>query len=401
MRHVVLTTKFRPTPGGIEQYLHGVAAALAERQEDVRVVACGVDPSGGSGPEGRDGGYGLRYVDGVEALFDGRPARALPGVRTLASAALVLRRYAHGRTTIGSLVERRDGTWPRVYVGVWNEIAHGWCAGLRRRGVPYRLFAYGLEVVRSLDPVRDRWRAADFRSAEVVYACSGPTAALVERTFEGAEARAVRPGVPEPADREAVEAAAAVLRRELAIEPDARVLVTVGRLVRRKGVHRVLEALASPGLDAGSVRYLVVGDGPERERLLRRARELGLEKRVDFLGRVDERTKWAAYEVGDLYVMPSDDQGGTDWEGFGIVYLEAAVMGLPSVAGRSGGAREAVRHGRTGYLVEPDAPAELADALRELVGSPETCRRMGEAARAWARSEFTWGRAAERILASS
>lgn len=395
---MILTTKFGPTPGGIERYLEGLATGLAERGDRVVVMAHGVrPPEGGVRAHGHGAGYELQYVDGVQGMFGGRPRDAPPGMRTLASAVLALRRYIRGRRTVASLPGH--GSEPhRVYVGVWNEVAHGWCASLRRRSVPYRLFAYGREVVRPMDPVRARWRAVDFRSAEVVYACSAATARLVEEAFEGVEAHAVRPGIEEPDGRSEIATAAASLRRNLGISPAERVLVSVGRLVRRKGVHRVLAALASTPLEGAPARYVVVGEGPERDRLNRMSRELGLADRVDFLGRVDDTTKWAVYELGDLFVMSADDEGGTDWEGFGIVYLEAAVMGLPAVAGRSGGAPEAVRDGVTGLLVDPRSSDALVGAIAELLGDLETCRRMGEAARSRAESEFSWDRAVARLL---
>lgn len=397
MENLLLTTTFPPHTGGIAAYLEGLARTLGTRGHDLEVVACGVSPPA-EPPRSRPRPYGLRYVEGATPPFGGRAGEACTPLRKLSLALLHVRRCLLGRRMVASMLDRMDDQPPGVCVGVWNEIAHGWCSGLRRRGVPYRIFAYGLEVVRPLDVVRRRWRIDDFRSAEVVYACSRATADLLRRRVGQVDVRVVYPGVTEPTDRGAVDRDSGRLREDLGIAPDERVLVTVGRLVRRKGVHRVLRALGACESEGACARYVVAGDGPERGRLENLCHDLGLERRVDFLGRVDEQTKWAVYELGDLFLMPLDEPTADDWEGFGIVLLEAAVMGLPAVAGSGGGAAEAVRHGVTGYLVEPGDQEELIAAVRALLRDPEVLRRMGVAARERARTEFTWDRAADDLL---
>jgi phosphatidylinositol alpha-1,6-mannosyltransferase len=113
---------------------------------------------------------------------------------------------------------------------------------------------------------------------------------------------------------------------------------------------------------------------------------------VQFLGPVPDDRLPAVYGCGDVFAMPCRERwGGLDQEGFGIVFLEAAACGVPQVAGESGGAGDAVADGETGLLVvEPCRPERVADALERLLGDADLRRRMGDAARRRAESQFSY-----------
>ena len=174
------------------------------------------------------------------------------------------------------------------------------------------------------------------------------------------------------------------------------VLLTVARLVRRKGIADVLDALpplvrALPGLV-----YVVVGDGPERRALLARAERLGIAANVRFVGAQAEAALAAWYAAADVFVMTPRTLP-PDVEGFGLVYLEAGAAGLPVVATRSGGVSDVVVDDETGLLVaEGDIPA-LTDALRRLLTRPDLRAQLGAAGRAQAH-RLTWDATADRIL---
>lgn len=134
------------------------------------------------------------------------------------------------------------------------------------------------------------------------------------------------------------------------------VLMTLGRLSRDeryKGIEEVLELLPSLLRRYPNLVYLVVGDGTDRARLERKASALGIAGHVVFTGFVPEAEKADHYRLADAYVMPGRG------EGFGFVFLEAMACGVPVVASKLDGSREAVRHGALGILVDPDNPAEL------------------------------------------
>ena len=174
-------------------------------------------------------------------------------------------------------------------------------------------------------------------------------------------------------------------------------LLTVGRLVPRKGVDTVIKALPLLLAEFPSLRYRVVGDGPDRKRLEGLAEALGVSGCVEFLGRVPEEELPRLYRQAHIFVMPTREEEA-DVEGFGIAYLEASASGLPVVAGRSGGAVEAVRDGETGLLVPPDDPGALAKAVAYLLHNPELRRRLGKRGRQWVEEEMNWDRVAEQVM---
>ena len=140
-----------------------------------------------------------------------------------------------------------------------------------------------------------------------------------------------------------------------------RVLMTFGRLEsreRQKGFDEVLGLLPDLVGEEPDLVYLIAGAGPDRERLEREAADRGMADRVIFTGMVPEEEKGAYYRLADVYLMPSRK------EGFGFVFLEAMACGIPVIASRTDGGREAVRDGLLGTLVDPDDPAELFGAVR-------------------------------------
>ncbi len=139
-----------------------------------------------------------------------------------------------------------------------------------------------------------------------------------------------------------------------------KVLLTFGRLVSReraKGFDEVLELLPDLVQSIPNVVYLIAGDGPYREKLQQKTNELGMEKHVIFTGLVDEKEKADIFRLADVYVMPSRG------EGFGFVFLEAMACGIPVIASKVDGGREAVMNGNLGHIVDPDNPREIKSAI--------------------------------------
>jgi glycosyltransferase involved in cell wall biosynthesis len=159
-------------------------------------------------------------------------------------------------------------------------------------------------------------------------------------------------------------------RQELGIPEDEVVLISIGRLIRRKALDDVLLALSR--LDKGRFRLLVIGDGPEEAHLHDLAQALGLSSRVDFLGAVSEERKFQFLAAADVFVLPSAH------EGFGLVFLEAMHCGLPVIASASGGQTDFLRDGETGFLVPVGAEEVLAGRILRLANDERLRRRMSE-----------------------
>lgn len=181
-------------------------------------------------------------------------------------------------------------------------------------------------------------------------------------------------------------------------ESTAPTLLTVSRVVPRKGIDLVIKSLPALLEEWPGLQYVVIGDGPDRERLQNLTQQFDVVGTVRFLGRVSEAQLRQQYHQADVFVMPSREivESGSV-EGFGIVYLEAGACGLPVVAGRSGGAVEAVRDGETGFLVPPDDADALSETLQRLLADADLRRRLGENGRAWVESEMNWDRAAQEM----
>jgi len=169
-----------------------------------------------------------------------------------------------------------------------------------------------------------------------------------------------------------------------------KVLLTVARLVPRKGHRIVLQSLPKILRETPNLKYLVVGEGPEKARLEEMVRELGLSDVVTFVGDVVHGQIREFYNLCDAFIMVNRVDAGGDVESFGMVFTEANAMGKPVVGGRSGGTVEAVLEGETGFLVDPDSADEVAKRLLLLLNSEELSERMGSAGLRRVLAEFRW-----------
>ncbi len=145
---------------------------------------------------------------------------------------------------------------------------------------------------------------------------------------------------------------------------DNKIILTVGRLAsqeRYKGFDEVIEAMPELLRRFPTVKYMIIGDGDDRDRLERKARSLGVSEQVIFTGRISEHEKISHYHSADAYVMPSYG------EGFGIVFLEALACGVPAIGSKVDGSREALLDGKLGRLVDPKVPEELVEAVTDVL----------------------------------
>lgn len=175
-------------------------------------------------------------------------------------------------------------------------------------------------------------------------------------------------------------------------------LLSVSRLVGRKGHYNVMRALRQildekPGT---KIHYDIVGSGIEYASLLRHVSNLELEKNVTFHQQVEDRDLPKFYSKADIFILPTENMGA-DLEGFGIVYLEAGLSGLPVIASNLPGVNEAVLDGQTGVLVEPGSVEDIARAIKMLIDNPDLCQKMGQAGYNRARNEFTSRAQAEKL----
>jgi len=198
----------------------------------------------------------------------------------------------------------------------------------------------------------------------------------------------IAPGID--TDHFAPHPGAVELRRSLGLS-DKKVIVSVGRLVHRKGQDTLIAALPEILQHHPTAHILMVGEGPYREHLEKLVAKHDVESAITFIGRVQYSDLPRYLSAGELFAMPSRSRlAGLEVEGLGIVYLEASSCELPVIAGRSGGAPDAVLEGVTGLTVDGTKPRDIAAAVISLFDNPAASRDMGLAGRKWISSNWRW-----------
>ncbi|HVC36237.1 MAG TPA: glycosyltransferase family 4 protein [Candidatus Dormibacteraeota bacterium] len=189
------------------------------------------------------------------------------------------------------------------------------------------------------------------------------------------------------------------LRPSLNINPTAKVLITVGRLVKRKGIAWFIEKVM-PSLVAQNRKllYLVAGEGSQRPAIEQAITLSHLDQNVRLLGRVSDQQLSVLYNGADIFVMPNIKVLG-DMEGFGLVCLEAAIAGLPVVASKLEGITDAITDGQNGILVTAEDARGFESAISHLL-NPETARQLGQQARDFSLQKYRWSNVATAYLAS-
>ncbi|MET0863725.1 MAG: glycosyltransferase family 4 protein, partial [Nakamurella sp.] len=220
-----------------------------------------------------------------------------------------------------------------------------------------------------------------------ISAALGPAAAL----------EYLPPGVRVDTFRPDANARRAV-RERYGVAAQAPLLLSVSRLVARKGQDNLIRAVPAIVSLVPDLRVLIVGDGPDAARLRGLAGSLGLADRVIFAGQVGWSDLPAHYAAADVFAMLCRTRGsGLDVEGLGIVFLEASASGLPVIAGRSGGAPETVQEGRTGVVVDGRDIESVALAAADLLNCPDRASSWGANGRTWVSANWNWDRSATRL----
>jgi phosphatidylinositol alpha-1,6-mannosyltransferase len=269
-------------------------------------------------------------------------------------------------------------------------------------GVPYAVVLHGAEVaVPGRLPASRQLLGRVVRKASLLIAAGSYPEAEARRAAGGRGAVPPVVQVPPGVDTKrfvplpAIDRAA--WRTRLGLPANGRLVVSVSRLVPRKGMDTLIDAAAMLSGDHPDLTVAIAGEGRDSGRLERRIRHT--DTPVQLLGRVANADLPNLYASADVFVLCCRSRwGGLEQEGFGIVFLEAAAAGIPSIAGDSGGAADAVVNNETGLVVaNPDDPNALADELRRLLGNPALAASLGQAARRRAESDFSYEHLAARL----
>ncbi|MEP6607261.1 MAG: glycosyltransferase family 4 protein [Burkholderiaceae bacterium] len=360
---------FPPAVGGISTMMAETCAYLGE--DRVAVLTAVKGPVG----DHRLGRVRLYRWDG-----DVRPKSISAIFRVLASLGLAL---AKERPAVLQYATLED-----AYLAYWTH---------RALRIPHVVYAHGNELLVAQKSSWAKPRAALLASSCVVANSRYTQGLLTNLGVPADRIKVVHPGC-DLTRFHRMQVTEVERLRLTGGRPLARLLLSVGNLVERKGHDTVIRSLSVLVKEGNNVVYLIVGDGPNRTALEQLAASLGVADRVVFLGRVPTAELPMLYSAADIFLMISRERlEQCDVEGFGIVYIEAAACGTPSIAGRSGGVEDAVVNGVTGILVDPLNVAEVANSISALLTDRDLARRLGDAARSRAVSQFSWSRFGEAV----
>lgn len=358
---LLLTWDYPPVRGGIQTWMFELARRLPDAQVTILAPAM-------PGDQSFDAGVGVS----VRRLWSARIGQ----VAWLLHLTVV--------TFVGCLLRRSDLIVCSHVVTAPAALVTRWV--LR---IPYVVFTHAYEIRRRR---KRRLVGLVLRGAALVLANSRFTEVSVFKYGVSPErVRILRPGVDADRFTPVPKTDGGTVMRTL------RTLLSVSRLNERyKGHDTVIRALPIIKAKCPDVRYVVAGDGPLRNYLVKLAVSLGVEHDVEFLGEVSDAALPDLYRSCDVFVQISRESlSGGGAEGFGIVCLEAAASGKPVVAGRSGGLPDAVCDGVTGILVDPNDLSEVASAIVSVLLDPELAQRLGQQGRDRVLEGFTWDRMAE------
>ena len=354
-RHLLVTNDFPPKVGGIQNYLWD----LWQRLDPASFVVVTANSDEGA------------------AAFD--EEQAARGIRIERVPKSILFFPTPGaRNAVLRAVEEHDIDFvlfdPVLPLGVLGP----------RLGVPYGVILHGAEVAVPGRLLGTRAALARvLRGARLVVSAGSYPAQEARRAVPDLSATVVEipPGVDVSAIAPFKAAERRAARSRLGLPERGPLVVSVSRLVPRKGMDVLIEAAARLAPSYPDLVVAIAGDGREHAHLHRLA--AGSPGTVRLLGRVSDEDRAALLGAADVFVMACRNRWlGLEQEGFGIVFLEAAAAGVPQIAGDSGGAADAVLDGVTGLVVPtPDDPGAVAEALRTLLADQALRRRMGRAAR--------------------
>ncbi len=368
MRHLLVTNDFPPKIGGIQSYLWELWRRLPP--DDVVVLT-----TPHSGAETFDRAQGFRVERSRQPVLLPSPLITRHIARLVAEAEIA--------------VVVLDPVLPLGLVGP-------------SLGVPYAVVLHGAEI-----GVPGRLPGARQLLTRVV---SGAALVIAAGSYPEAEARRavgddsrfppviqVPPGVDTARFRPLAAIDKAAARAHLGLPAGGQLVVSVSRLVPRKGMDTLIRAAAKLGPDHPDLTVAIAGTGRDRLRLAQLVRRTRAPVRL--LGYTPEGDLPLLYGCADLFAMCCRTRwAGLEQEGFGIVFLEAASCGVPSVAGDSGGAAEAVEDGQTGIVVsDPDDVDAVAAAIGRLLDDPALASRQGQAARRRAERAYSYDLLANRL----
>ncbi len=357
MNIVLLSENWPPRIGGIERYLTNMMAHLPNAS--VQVVA----------PRGSED-IAADNVHVIKTRF------FWPIIRPAWAMLLILLYVLHKKQNIDVIVCGKA-----LFEGLAAQFMKKWF------GIPYVICTYAMEIETWINHPKEKIKLLNVLhdADRIVYINDRTKRRLEELDVASHKLIQVYPGVEDRffGDHTNLE----VLQKYNIEKP---YLLTVARLVARKGIDDLIRAMAIlRDTDISVPKLIIAGDGPEKDRLTQLIEELHLQDTVRLILHVEDEELPALYAQASIFILTPKEIAG-DVEGFGIVYLEAAATGTPTIGTRSGGVPEAVLDTVTGLLVPENSPSEIAKGIDRLLKDPTLAHSLAQAAKARAHRDFLW-----------
>jgi phosphatidylinositol alpha-1,6-mannosyltransferase len=361
MKILMCSNSFPPAKGGSQRYSLEVATHLTAFGEDVVFLT--------------------RKQPGAQEFDRALPFRVIRRRSKIAQILTFLRLAAVWRPEVIFVTHRADFA---ALASFANKIF----------GIPYVISAYGGEILHAF---RARSVRKNFARARKIIAISNFTKSLLVNLSVEEEKIVIVPCGTDPEKfRPNLDPQPIIRKYGLA---GKRVILSVSRLVERKGHANVIAALLEVLKKVPETVYLIVGTGDQEDNLKKQVAELGLREHVILAGSVPDEEIPLCYAACDIFVMPSfPAQEGENVEGFGIAFLEANSCGKPVVGGKSGGVEDAIADGKTGILVNSHNVGEISNAIVRLLCDRDLAQRLGSAGRERVVSEYNWKEVSRKIL---
>ncbi len=362
---LVITNDFGPRTGGIETFVIG----LLERIKGQEVIVF-------TSAQGNTAEYDQKWLDefGIQVIRD-RSKILLPSLRVTKRAKAIIQLHDIEVIVFGAAAPlalmapalRKSGVEKIVALTHGHEV---WWA---------KIFPFNLAMKRIGKSVDHLTYLGEFTRNAIAQSLTKKSADAMVKIAPGIDTAHF---IPQP---DSIQK-----RITLGLE-NKKIIISVGRLVHRKGQDKLIEAMPTILQSVPNAHLLLVGEGPYRSHLEKLANNLSLNESITFLGRIlyDKLPNYLS--AADVFVMPSRSRFfGLEVEGLGIVYLEASACGIPVVAGNSGGAPDAVLEGVTGLCVDGTDVNHIAQAVIEICSDAKRASQMGAAGRNWIVDQWRW-----------
>ncbi len=365
---LIVATDFKPKEGGIAEYIHNKARFLQLQGENIAVLAphmkndkqfdkkCGYNVIR----------YPLKHLNlhNIKTPFNTKK--------------LLLKLY----------ISSRKFNPDCLFLPHYMEISHLCMIISIILKIPYFTTAHGLEVSTNRGNLLNKLnRKIFFKYASKVFCVSSFTQGKVVKLGVKPEKTITIPNGIDNKKFKPINSSEIKERHNL---KNRKVILTIARLIRRKGIDKVIESMPKVLDKIPNTVYLIGGTGPLENELKNLTRKYNLQDKVVFLGHIPEREKTRYYNACDVFIMPSRELKNGDTEGFGLVFLEANACGKPVVGGRSGGVIDAIIKDKTGLLINPLDTDEIAKAICSLLMNKKSSRKLGSIGKQRTQKKLNW-----------